>query len=80
MPAAVYDTQVAAAFAGYSLQTGYGALVQSVLGVRLSKEEGFADWSRESIQLSDAKIRGLPGAINLQSSRVDQPAQRVEYH
>ena len=49
MPTSVYDTQVAAAFAGYSLQTGYGALVQSVLGVRLSKEEGFADWSRRPL-------------------------------
>lgn len=48
-PAPVFDTQVAAAFAGYSLQTGYGALVQAVLGIRLSKEEGFADWSRRPL-------------------------------
>lgn len=51
-PPNVYDTQVAAAFAGYSLQTGYGALVQSLLGVRLSKEEGFADWSRRPLTAS----------------------------
>ena len=48
-PANVYDTQVAAAFAGYSLQTGYGPLVQSLLGVKLSKDEGFADWSRRPL-------------------------------
>ncbi len=48
-PAPVYDTQVAAAFAGYSLQTGYGALVQAVLAVRLAKDEGFADWSRRPL-------------------------------
>jgi ribonuclease D len=48
-PASLYDTQVAAAFAGYAVQTGYGALVQSVLGVTLSKEEGFADWSRRPL-------------------------------
>jgi ribonuclease D len=48
-PAPVYDTQVAAAFAGYSLQTGYGALVQALLGVRLAKDEGFADWSRRPL-------------------------------
>lgn len=48
-PAPLYDTQVAAAFAGYAVQTGYGALVQSVLGVSLSKEEGFADWSRRPL-------------------------------
>lgn len=49
MPTSVFDTQVAAAFVGYSLQTGYGALVQAILGVRLSKEEGFADWSRRPL-------------------------------
>lgn len=48
-PAPVYDTQVAAAFAGYSLQTGYGALVQALLAVRLAKDEGFADWSRRPL-------------------------------
>ena len=49
LPTPVYDTQVAASFAGYSLQTGYGALVQGVLGVKLSKEEGFSDWSRRPL-------------------------------
>ena len=48
-PEPVYDTQVAAAFAGYSLQTGYGALVQALLGVKLAKDEGFADWSRRPL-------------------------------
>ena len=48
-PAPVFDTQVAAAFAGWGTQTGYGALVQAVLNVRLSKEEGFADWSRRPL-------------------------------
>ena len=48
-PASVFDTQVAAAFAGYSLQTGYGALVQAILTVRLAKDEGFADWSRRPL-------------------------------
>jgi ribonuclease D len=48
-PAPLYDTQVAAAFAGYAVQTGYGALVQGELRVTLSKEEGFADWSRRPL-------------------------------
>ena len=52
LPAPVYDTQVAAAFAGFSMQTGYGALVQSLLGVQLSKEEGFADWSHRPLSPS----------------------------
>ncbi len=49
LPAPIYDTQVAAAFAGFSLQTGYGALVQSLLNVVLAKDEGFADWSRRPL-------------------------------
>ncbi len=48
-PAPVYDTQVAASFAGFGAQTGYGALVQALLNVSLSKEEGFADWSRRPL-------------------------------
>ena len=48
-PARIYDTQIAAAFAGFAVQMGYGALVQSVLSVTLSKEEGFADWSRRPL-------------------------------
>lgn len=49
LPAPIFDTQIAAAFAGLGSQTGYGALVQAVLNVRLSKEEGFADWSRRPL-------------------------------
>ena len=49
IPPSIFDTQVAAAFAGYSLQAGYGALALSALGVKLDKEEGFADWSRRPL-------------------------------
>ena len=49
VPEPFFDTQVAAAFVGYGLQTGYGSLVQSALGVRLDKEEGFSDWSRRPL-------------------------------
>jgi ribonuclease D len=49
MPWPIFDTQVAAAFAGHPLQLGYGALVQSRLHVHLNKEEGFADWSRRPL-------------------------------
>ena len=52
MPSPFFDTQIAAAFAGYGTQVGYGALVQSVLKVRLSKEEGFSDWSRRPLTAS----------------------------
>lgn len=49
VPEPFFDTQVAAAFVGYGLQTGYGSLVQSALGVRLDKEDGFSDWSRRPL-------------------------------
>jgi ribonuclease D len=49
IPTPLFDTQVAAAFCGHGQQIGYGGLVQSLLGVSLSKEEGFADWSRRPL-------------------------------
>ena len=65
VPAPVYDTQVAAAFAGWSLQTGYGALVQAALNVRLDKNEGFSDWSRRPLtdsmkRYAENDVRYLP--------------------
>lgn len=48
-PLPVFDTQIAASFAGYALQTGYGSLVQGALSVSLAKDEGFSDWSRRPL-------------------------------
>jgi ribonuclease D len=49
----VFDTQVAAAFAGYGGSVGYGALVSDVCGVELDKSLQVSDWTRE---LSDRQI------------------------
>jgi ribonuclease D len=49
----VFDTQVAAAFAGYGGSIGYGALVRDVCGVELDKSLQVSDWTRE---LSDKQI------------------------
>jgi ribonuclease D len=49
----VFDTQVAAAFAGYGGSIGYGALVSDVCGVKLDKSLQVSDWTRE---LSDEQI------------------------
>jgi ribonuclease D len=43
-PTNVFDTQVAAGFAGFPAQAGYGNLLQKALGVRLSKSAGFTRW------------------------------------
>jgi ribonuclease D len=48
-PTNVFDTQVAAGFAGYSAQAGYGNLLQRVSGVQLSKSAGFTRWDRRPL-------------------------------
>lgn len=40
----VFDTQVAAGFAGLRAQLGYEALISEVLGVRLNKSASFTRW------------------------------------
>jgi ribonuclease D len=40
----VFDTQVAAGFAGFGAQTGYGSLLADVLGLRLAKSASFTRW------------------------------------
>lgn len=40
----VFDTQVAAGFAGFGAQAGYGNLLADALGVRGSKSAGFTRW------------------------------------
>ncbi|MDX1433005.1 MAG: ribonuclease D, partial [Gammaproteobacteria bacterium] len=43
-PAAVFDTQVAAAFTGHGYSASYGELLRKVLGVDLAKAETRSDW------------------------------------
>lgn len=49
VPAPVFDTQIAAALAGYADQIGYGNLVREVLGVELDKSHTRTDWSRRPL-------------------------------
>ena len=53
-PANVFDTQVAAGFAGYAAQAGYANLLGRALGVRLSKSAGFTRW--DARPLTDEQI------------------------
>jgi ribonuclease D len=48
-PSNIFDTQVAAGFAGFSAQAGYGNLLQGALGVRLAKSAGFTRWDRRPL-------------------------------
>ena len=48
-PAAVFDTQVSAGFAGFSAQAGYGNLLQAALGIKLAKTAGFTRWDQRPL-------------------------------
>ena len=51
----VYDTQVAAAFAGLGDQVGYAGLAERLLGVAIDKGSQFTDWLRRP--LSERQLR-----------------------
>ena len=40
----IFDTQIAAGFAGFGAQTGYAGLLADVLGLRLAKSASFTRW------------------------------------
>lgn len=73
----VFDTQIAAAFAGLRAQIGYEALLRSVLGVRLSKSASFTKWDRRPLtpeQLSYAREDVLhleDAAVRVQEQLLD---------
>lgn len=76
-PARVYDTQVAAALAGYSLHTSYLNLVQELMGVELDKAMSRSDWlarplTDEQIKYAIEDIVYLDEFKNLLSEKVKE--------
>ncbi|MGB2711626.1 MAG: ribonuclease D, partial [Conexibacter sp.] len=88
----VFDTQVAAGFAGYGAQTGYGNLLGAALGLRVGKTASYTRWdarpltaeqlsyAREDVlhllELSDALHARLEGAGRLEWAR--EECRRLE--
>lgn len=64
VPRPVFDTQIAAALAGFSDQIGYGALVEALTGVKLPKLHTRTDWearplSAEQLHYAEDDVRYL---------------------
>ncbi|MGH2949811.1 MAG: ribonuclease D, partial [Solirubrobacteraceae bacterium] len=57
----VFDTQVAAGFAGFSAQAGYNGLLHDVLRIRLSKTASFTRW--DARPLTDEQVRYARGDV-----------------
>src|SRR5437763_9513356 len=60
----LFDTQIAAGFAGYGAQSGYDSLVRSLLGTAATGAEGFSSWDRrpltpEQIEYARADVEHL---------------------
>src|SRR3954452_13556166 len=57
----VFDTQVAAGFAGFSAQAGYNGLLHDVLRIRLSKTASFTRW--DARPLTEEQLRYARGDV-----------------
>ncbi len=79
LPDPLFDTQVAAAFAGYGFSVGYAGLVKAVLGVEVPKGETRSDWMQRPLSQSQLHYAALDVAYLLvvygkllQSLKTDQ--------
>lgn len=81
VPAPLFDTQVAAALLGMGDQLSYGAVVESVIGVRLKKTQGRTDWMRRPLH-SDVlayagdDVRYLPEVYRSMNGELEKLGRR----
>jgi ribonuclease D len=73
----LFDTQIAAAFAGLGAGLGYQALVRQLLGVELPKGQTRSDWLRrplsaEQIDYAAQDVEHLPALHALLVARLDE--------
>jgi len=72
----VFDTQVAAGFAGFSAQAGYNGLLHDVLRVRLPKTASFTRW--DARPLTDEQLRYARGDVEHLLALADEIKARLE--
>lgn len=77
LPRPIFDTQIAAALLGHTLQIGYGALVSHICHVSLKKADSFTDWSRRPLSESQlvyaAKdVEYLPQIYRIMRERLEE--------
>ena len=76
MPAAIFDTQIAAALLGFMPQIGYGGLVRELFGVELDKSHTRANWTRRP--LPDALLQYAAEDVQYLLPAYDELAARLE--
>lgn len=59
LPTPLFDTQIAAAFAGYGASLGYASLVNIVHGVVIPKQETRSDWLQRPLSTSQLEYAAL---------------------
>ena len=72
----VFDTQVAAGFAGFSAQAGYNGLLHDVLRIRLPKTASFTRW--DARPLTDEQLRYARGDVEHLLPLADEIHRRLE--
>lgn len=59
VPSPLFDTQIAAAFAGLGFSLGYSGLVKNVLGIEIPKDETRSDWLQRPLSIAQLKYAAL---------------------
>ena len=76
LPAAAFDTQLAAAFCGYGISISLADLVHDIVGIRLRKSQTVSDWSTRP--LSPPQIEYLVDDVRHLFAVQDRLTERLE--